>query len=146
MRNRHRRSGFTLVELLVTIGIILVLLGILMPAILSMRRAADRKRTEMDFQTISQALEAYKQVFNDYPRQIRPDWNVSQPSRATTGPERVLAKYLLGWDPAPGQLTVDGQGVRVIKDPNNKAAANNAKKWGPYLPPDRFKVLDPGVG
>ena len=152
---RRARPAFTLVELLVTIGIIMVLLGILMPTIISARRQADRKRTEADLQVISQALEAYKQVFNDYPRQIRPDWNITQPARMANGPERVLAKYLLGWDPLPDPLPpdparppyIDGQGVRVVKvvSPDGKKASNKGKKWGPYLPPDRFK-FEPDVG
>jgi prepilin-type N-terminal cleavage/methylation domain-containing protein len=125
------RSGFTLVELLVVVGIIVVLMAILLPVINTARRSAARNAIRMDLQTIEMALEAYKQVFNDYPRAYDPDWTKSTPTRQT--PERVLAKYLFGWDPATGMI--DYKGVRG-------PSGNQGRKWGPYLSPDKFKILE----
>jgi type II secretory pathway pseudopilin PulG len=80
-----RASGFTLVELLVVIGIIILLVSILLPLVLRSRSQAGKIRTQADFQTISVALEAYKNSFDDYPR----------PDAANTG-AAVLGKALVG--------------------------------------------------
>src|SRR5690349_13867547 len=61
-------QAFTLVELLVVIGIIVVLIGIITPATMKAVRQASRTATANDLQAISAALEAYKQDRGDYPR------------------------------------------------------------------------------
>jgi len=64
--NPHaRRRGFTLVELLVVIGIIVVLAGILLPTIIRAYAHADRTKGQADLQSISVALEAFKSDFGD---------------------------------------------------------------------------------
>src|SRR5258708_3132686 len=64
--------GFTMVEILVTIGIIILLVGILLPVVFRVRRQADRARTATDIQAISVALGAYQQDFGDVPRWTSP--------------------------------------------------------------------------
>src|SRR5438105_67077 len=56
----RRPAGFTLIELLVVILILVLLFSIVVPAFVAARRTARRKRTELDMQTIQNALEAYK--------------------------------------------------------------------------------------
>jgi prepilin-type N-terminal cleavage/methylation domain-containing protein len=68
-RGRSRR-GFTLVELLVVIGIIVLLIGILLPMIARAMRQGNRARIASDLNAISAALDAYKADFGDYPRLI----------------------------------------------------------------------------
>jgi prepilin-type N-terminal cleavage/methylation domain-containing protein len=65
--DRPFRSGFTLVEMLAVIGIIVLLIGILLPTMIRSRRAADQVRTAQDLVTITTALEAFKQVKGSYP-------------------------------------------------------------------------------
>src|SRR5438045_609121 len=60
--------GFTLIELLVVISIIIVLAGILLPAITKAWKKAARTAMANDLQAVASALEAYKQDFGDYPR------------------------------------------------------------------------------
>jgi prepilin-type N-terminal cleavage/methylation domain-containing protein len=60
--------GFSLVELLVVIGIILVIAGISLPMLIKAYTSADKSKAAADLQTISLALEAYKTDFGDYPR------------------------------------------------------------------------------
>jgi general secretion pathway protein G len=128
---RSRRRGFTLVELLVVIGIIVLLASIALPMVLSARRNASRVRAQSDLNTVAVALEAYKADFKDYPR---PD--PTQP----TAP--VLAWALLGpWQAAtdgsnPGD-GADGYGFRTSWDNTNKVGS---KVYGPYLSPEKFRT------
>jgi len=118
-----RRRGFTLIELLVVIGIIALLAALLLPAIFRVQKNAAIARAKDDLNTISIALEEYKKVFHDYPRQGDPNMG-----SGTTSRDRLLVQYLIG----PG-----GEGVRVAGTSGTNT--QGGKKWGPYLPPDKFR-------
>jgi prepilin-type N-terminal cleavage/methylation domain-containing protein len=64
------RSGFTLIEMLVVIGIIGLLMGLLFPAIGSLRNAANRARAEQDLGSFEVAIKAYISEYGKYPLQV----------------------------------------------------------------------------
>lgn len=91
---RRRRFGFTLTELLVVIGIIVALAAIGLPVVLRSYKQASKTRMQADLQTISTALNAYRQDFGDYPRVLDRDGAVN--GRGWNIGAAILCKALIG--------------------------------------------------
>ena len=136
---RHNRAprGFTLIEMLVVMGIILLIISILLPTLNRASREASRARIAADFQVISQALDAYKADFGDYPRPgLLPNGN-------PVGGAQILCWALIG----PGDAG-DGFGNPLGTDgqagPGFRVRGTQGTVYGPYLALDRFKygILD----
>ncbi len=67
MGSRPRRRGFTLVEMLVVMGIIAILAGILLPAIMAARRKAQEAATQTLINQCEIAATAFFNDYGDYP-------------------------------------------------------------------------------
>jgi type II secretory pathway pseudopilin PulG len=70
MRARRRRISFafTLVEVVVVVGILGLILATLLPMVQRARLSAKRTRLALDLNAIGIALDAYHDDFGDYPR------------------------------------------------------------------------------
>ncbi|MGA2582588.1 MAG: prepilin-type N-terminal cleavage/methylation domain-containing protein [Tepidisphaeraceae bacterium] len=79
--NRHSR-GFTLMELLVVIGIILLLISILLPTVAHVRMAAYRADTQNEINNLMTAIGDYQTTFNAYPGPFSND-QIEQTANAT---------------------------------------------------------------
>lgn len=88
-----KKSGFTLVELLTVIAIIATLVGLLVPALNTVRRIARETKQKAQFTTIKLALEAFKNDYGDYPPS---NW-FAPPVFDYCGAQK-LTEALLGWD------------------------------------------------
>src|SRR5437660_1271703 len=67
-RVERRAAGFTLVEILAVIGILVLIASITLPALVKSRKTAARAKTALDLQAISTALEEYKNSNGQYPQ------------------------------------------------------------------------------
>lgn len=66
-RSERRRRGMTLVEVLVVIVIVAVLVGLLLPAVQSMREAARRTQCGNHLKQIGLAVQSHERNFRAYP-------------------------------------------------------------------------------
>ncbi|QOJ18648.1 MAG: prepilin-type N-terminal cleavage/methylation domain-containing protein [Phycisphaeraceae bacterium] len=72
-RSTPARRAFTLVELLVVIGIIALLVGILLPALAAVNTAAKKTRTEATMNEFAKACDLFHQEHGFYPGVISED-------------------------------------------------------------------------
>lgn len=121
IQNR-RRSGFTLVELLVVIGIIGLLMGLFLPALGAARESMRRISCSNNIKQTGLALFQYHNVYNRLP----PGWIATDPASGTPDPEGVP-----GWGWASMILPYMEQEIaaqekihfdRAIMHPDNQAA------------------------
>jgi type II secretory pathway pseudopilin PulG len=110
--NAHRaRRAFSVTELLVVIGIILLLVGILLPALRNARESGKRTKTIATMQEFIKACEAFQQDHGRYPGIVPEDILASSPS--ISGTENMLldllggARLLTPQDPAGGPVDVN---------------------------------------
>lgn len=61
------RRGFTLVEILVVVGIIAALVALVTPAVMGVRRSARIAAIKTEIDLLGTAFEKYKQQYGDYP-------------------------------------------------------------------------------
>jgi len=118
-----RRRGFTIVELMVTMGIITLLAAILLPVVARTHAYAVRTRMKADLATIGTALEAYRMDHRDYPR-------------ITEGGPDIDGAALLCWALiAPGSSIQDG-----ADGPGFRLRGVQGQVYGPYLDLSHFRI------
>ena len=134
-RGLHRALGFSLVELLVVIGIIGVLLALLFPVISSVRRAAAATKCLANLQQWTQAYQAYLNTNNG-----RSFTFGDVPSRMDQGPNPLMWWELLRPTIITSPAEAETLLCPVATDVSNMTPHNAFEAWGP----DRFWA-DKGV-
>jgi len=67
MRRCDTVSGFTLIELMVVLGVIGIVVGLALPAVQSAREAARRAKCQSNLHQIGLAIHNYHEVFECFP-------------------------------------------------------------------------------
>jgi type II secretory pathway pseudopilin PulG len=152
----RKKTGLTIIELLIVLGIIALLVGLLIPALSVVRNMAKETKQKAQFSTIELALAAFKNDEGDYPPS---DWVMPPDPRSDYCGAQKLAEALLGWDllgfhpntawRADGLDAVDGPGSydpAQTRDINGDGIPDTfSERKGPYLElatASAFKLVD----
>ncbi|HEX4797449.1 MAG TPA: hypothetical protein VH370_26885 [Humisphaera sp.] len=120
------REAFTLVEMIIVVGIIVLLAALLLPMLNKALTQAKRTRMAADLQVITSGLDAYRLDFKDIPRL----------DGSGTIPGPLQGSALLCWAliaPGPeGFDGADGFGFRP--------RGRQGQVYGPYVTPGNFRL------
>ncbi len=95
---KHKESAFTMMEMLIVLGILMLLVGLLIPALTAVKNVAKETKQKAQFSTIELALAGFKNDTGDYPPS---DWTLPSPTNLAPADycgAQKLAEALLGWD------------------------------------------------
>ena len=137
---KRKKSGFTIVELLTTLAIIAMLVGLLIPALNLVRNIAKETKQKAQLTTIGLALATFKNDYDgEYPPSDWPDVNPPEPPRfdycgAQKLAEALLGRDLLGFHPKSTWSATDPQWYPdPAVTPPAVFEANLRERRGPYL-------------
>ena len=135
-RQANKRAAFTIVELLTVMSIIVILIGLLVPALNRVRIFAREVKQKAQFHSMEAAIELFNNEFDGYP----PSDMTSDPSGDFSCGATKLCEAMMGWDllgfhtdsvfradgTAPDPVTGND---RFLYDPTDLAS-----RKGPFLP------------
>lgn len=138
------RAGFTLVELLVVIGIIGLLIGLLLPALGKVVQRAKSTQTTGTMQEFAKACDSYFQEFGEYPAAVPDEYLYTNASGTTMNGDTDLPQITA----AENALLALMGGYRVASDADYSTYGATAT---PPIPertfgsgPNAFKIkIDP---
>jgi type II secretory pathway pseudopilin PulG len=135
--------GFTLVELLVVIGVIVLLIGLLVPMINKAYKTAVRSRITSDLHVIIQGLEAYKLDQRDYPRLALPDEYPNHQPDATGQLTPIDGAVLLCWAlyaPGPDVAATPNIQPDGANGPGFRQRGTTGTVYGPYIAVNALRI------
>lgn len=141
MKQSNRKAAFTIVELLTVMSIIVILIGLLVPALNQVKRYAREVKQKAQLKSIDTAIELFNSEFDGYP-----DSSAFGPDGPAYGGamklcEAVMGQDLLGYHP-DSTFRSDGWDSVKLLYPDESALtqgayrANLSTRKGPYLPLD----------
>ena len=161
IEQNDKKSGFTIVELLVVMSIIMILLGLLLPAFNKVKQYAKLLSQNAQFHSIEAGLEMFKNDFETYPDSDRYDLTGGGGTVEYCGAmklaEAMMGQDLLGFHPDSLLNCDDGDllyfELDPLPDPEDPEYIRNLRaRKGPYVTVENARAHkltqlypDPGV-
>jgi type II secretory pathway pseudopilin PulG len=162
IRQFESKMGFTIVELLTVMSIIIILIGLLVPSLNAARRYASDVKQKAQFHSIDAALELFKNEFEVYPDSSTAGQAPDKDEAGADYPgaarlcEAMVGQDLLGFNPNSHFRSDCTDGTNPVYDNSitssswatlslADAATNLQSRKGPYLPLEKahaFKLSD----
>ncbi|OHB61174.1 MAG: hypothetical protein A2167_04925 [Planctomycetes bacterium RBG_13_46_10] len=139
IKQSNKNSAFTIVELLTVMSIIVILIGLLVPALNMVRRYAWEVKQKAQFHSIDAALELFNTEFSGYPDSIALGPDGRPYCGAMKLCEAMMGQDLMGFHPDSIFRSDGTDGVRELY-PNAATVTpeeyrdNLSVRKGPYLP------------
>ena len=137
VKQSNREAAFTIVELLTVMSIIVILIGLLVPALNKVKQYAYDVKQQAQFHSIDAAIELFNSEFDGYPDSDALDPDGAQYCGAMKLCEAMMGRDLMGFHPdsifRSSQASDDILYPPPSADPIAYRNSLSARK-GPYLP------------
>ena len=149
IKQSHRKAAFTIVELLTVMSIIVILIGLLVPALNQVKRYAYEVKQRAQLKSIDTAIELFNSEFDGYPDSSALGPDGAEYCGAMKLCEAVMGQDLLGFHPDSTFRSDGSDGVRMLYPDASSVApdvyrANLSTRKGPYLPLDNANAYSMG--
>ena len=140
---RHKKYGFTILEMLTVMVVIAILVGVLIPALTMVHTIAKETQQKAQFMEINLALEAFKGDYGDYPPSEWDDSDEIDPPEIDYCGAHKLSEALVGWNltafdvnsdwRADGRSADDSELVYDLTGTDEEIKKELKARRGPYL-------------
>jgi type II secretory pathway pseudopilin PulG len=134
-KQSNRKAAFTIVELLTVMSIIVILIGLLVPALNRVRIYAREVKQNAQFHSIEAAIELFNNAFDGYPESGGLDSTGASYCGAMKLCEAMMGQDLLGFH-SNSILRADGMDASGKINLYPPGATDLSARKGPYLPPE----------
>ncbi len=144
IKQSNRKAAFTIIELLTVMSIIVILIGVLVPALNNVRKYAKEVKQLAQFHSIEAAIELFNNKFDGYPPSGAMDGAGQPYCGAMKLCEAMMGRDLLGFHPDSAFRAdgMDAAGVRDIYLPTNDNRKARIGRLLQFENANAYRVVD----